>query len=100
MGESNQIIVGSKPTLNYVTACITLFNKGTIDVVLRARGKAINMAVEVAQLLKSKFVNDVSFSDILIDGETLIASNGKKISLPIIEITLSRKKTSLDNNNK
>src|SRR2546422_1001723 len=39
--ERKTVIVGrSKPLLNYVTACITMFNSGAELVVLRARGEA------------------------------------------------------------
>ena len=44
--ERKTVIVGqSKPLLNYVTACITMFNGCAKKVVLRSRGEAINMSV-------------------------------------------------------
>jgi len=84
------VIVGqSKPLLNYVTACITMFNGGAEHVVLRSRGVAINTAVDVAQLLKKKFVSEVQISKIQIDGEDVISRDGRQLSLPVLEIELS-----------
>jgi DNA-binding protein len=88
--ERRTVIVGkSKPLLNYVTACITMFNSGAEFVVLRARGDAINMAVDVAQLLKKRFVSNVKISNIVIDGETVTSRDGRQLNLPVLEIELS-----------
>src|SRR5271154_6034316 len=84
------VIVGqSKPLLNYVTACITMFNSGAEHVVLRSRGEAINMAVDVAQLLKTRFVSHMQISKIQIDGENVTSRDGRQLSLPVLEIELS-----------
>jgi DNA-binding protein len=89
-GETKTVIVGqSKPLLNYVTACITMFNSGAERVVLRSRGEAINMAVDVVQVLKKRFVSDVQISKIQIDGENLVSRDGRQLSLPVLEIELS-----------
>jgi len=95
MSETTKtVIVGqSKPLLNYVTACITMFNGGTEHVVLRSRGEAINMAVDVAQLLRTKFISQVQISKILIDGEDVVSKDGRQLSLPVLEIELSIPKT-------
>jgi archaea-specific DNA-binding protein len=87
------VIVGqSKPLLNYVTACITMFNGGAEHVVLRSRGEAINMAVDVAQLLRTKFFSQVQISKIQIDGEDVVSKDGRQLSLPVLEIELSMPK--------
>lgn len=89
-GETKTVIVGqSKPLLNYVTACITMFNSGAEHVVLRSRGEAINTAVDVAQLLKKRFVSQVQISNIQIDGEKVVSRDGRQLSLPVLEIELS-----------
>jgi DNA-binding protein Alba len=80
-GETKTVIVGqSKPLLNYVTACITMFNSGAEHVILRSRGEAINMAVDVVQVLKKRFVSQVEISKI------------QQLSLPVLEIELSMPK--------
>jgi archaea-specific DNA-binding protein len=89
-GETKTVIVGQyKPLLNYVTACITMFNSGAEHVVLRARGEAINMAVDVVQVLKKRFVSQVEISKIQIDGENVFSRDGRQLSLPVLEIELS-----------
>src|SRR5271169_2587040 len=93
-GETKTVIVGqSKPLLNYVTACITMFNSGAEHVILRSRGEAINMAVDVVQVLKKKFVSDVEISKIQIDGENVFSRDGRQLNLPVLEIELSMPKT-------
>ena len=88
--ETKTVIVGqSKPLLNYVTACITMFNSGAEHVVLRARGEAINMAVDVTQVLKKRFVSNVEISNITIDGENVTSRDGRQLNLPVLEIELS-----------
>jgi DNA-binding protein len=94
-GEKKTVIVGKperlggKPLLNYVTACITMFNSGAEHVVLRARGEAINVAVEVAQVLKKRFMSDVEICNIQIDGENVISRDGRQLNLPVLEIELT-----------
>jgi len=91
MSENRKtVIVGqSKPLLNYVTACITMFNGGAQQVVLRARGEAINMSVDVAQMLKKRFMSNVEISNIKIDGESVTSKDGRLLNLPVLEIELS-----------
>ena len=85
------VIVGAtKPVLNYVTACITVFNEGSEELLLRARGEAINVAVEVVQLLRRRFMDDVQISNVEIDGEIITARDGRRLNLPVLEITLSK----------
>ncbi len=92
-GETKTVIVGqSKPCLNYVTACLTMFNSGAEHVILRSRGEAINMAVDVVQLLKKRFVSEVQISNIQIDGENVVSRDGRQLSLPVLEIELSMPK--------
>lgn len=88
-GTKTVIVGQSKPLLNYVTACITMFNSGAERVVLRARGEAINMSVDVAQVLKKRFMSNVEISNITIDGENVVSRDGRQLNLPVLEIELS-----------
>ncbi len=91
MKQLKMVIVGrSKPVLNYVTACITIFNQGERSLMLRARGEAINIAIEVFQLLRSKFNGDVGIAKVSIDGDIVTTRQGKPRNLPVLEITLNR----------
>ena len=79
--------------LNYVTACITMFNSGAECVNLRARGEAINMEIEVVQMLRRRFVRNVRISNIQIDGDSVTSKDGRQLNLPVLEIELSMPQT-------
>ena len=52
MGETsdNSVFVGRKPIMNYVLACITLLHEGRKEINIKARGRAVCRAVDVADL--------------------------------------------------
>lgn len=84
------IIGSSKPLINYVTACITIFNQGERSLIIRARGQSINNAIDVFHLLKKQFLDDIGISKIEIDGENITNNKGRSVRLPVLEITLNR----------
>jgi DNA-binding protein len=91
LSQPKVIIVGTtKPVLNYVTACITLFNNGEKRIRLRARGRAINVAVEVVQLLRSRFMNDVVINAANIDGDVVVGRDGVPFRVAVLELELVR----------
>ena len=53
MTDENNIFIGNKPVMNYVLAVVTQINNGTSEVSLKARGRAINRAVDVAEIVKN-----------------------------------------------
>jgi DNA-binding protein len=55
----NVVLIGKKPVMNYVTACITFFNSGEKHVVVKARGRAISKAVDSVELLRRAFVKNL-----------------------------------------
>ncbi|MCS7145636.1 MAG: DNA/RNA-binding protein AlbA [Nitrososphaerota archaeon] len=84
-----QIIIGKKPVLRYVTACITTFNRGSNRVTLRARGRRISSCVDVVNALRRGFLTDIQIESINIGTET-ITINSKERKISYIEITLRR----------
>ncbi|MDQ1278894.1 MAG: archaea-specific DNA-binding protein [Thermoproteota archaeon] len=75
------VIVGSKPPLNYVTACLSLFNSGAAEVKIRARGQAICRAVDVVGLLRKGFVKDLKVRDISIGTQEFnLAGRSSRVS--------------------
>lgn len=42
--------------MSYVMACLTLFQNGTPDITIKARGRAISKAVDAAQIITKRFV--------------------------------------------
>ena len=64
MAEQNLVRVGRKPIMNYVTACVTLFNSGNDEVMVRARGRTIEKAIDIVQMLKRGFLKNVTILSI------------------------------------
>ncbi|MFH1180701.1 MAG: RNA-binding protein [Candidatus Bathyarchaeota archaeon] len=67
---SENIYIGSKPVINYVTALITAFQRApTVNVM--ARGRAISSAVDVVEVCKRSFLKDLEIENILIGTEQM-----------------------------
>ena len=49
--DPNTIYVGKKRVMNYVLACMTVLQTGSDTVSIKARGRSISAAVDVAQIL-------------------------------------------------
>jgi DNA-binding protein len=86
----NTVIVGKKPVMNYVMACVTLFNDGTKSVIIKARGQAISNAVDTVQLLRRAFVEDLNIQSIDIDTDELSRDGGYKTHVSTIDIVISK----------
>jgi DNA-binding protein len=84
----NLVKIGKKPTMNYVVACVTLFNTGVPEVVVRARGQSINKAVETVEMLRRAFFKNVQIHSVDIGTEQVQRDDGSMASLSTIEITL------------
>ncbi len=90
------VYVGSKPINAYILACVTQFTEGADEVTLKARGRAISRAVDVAEILRRKFMPDsVELVDVAISTETIDDSERGKSNVSAMEIIL-RKKTTAD----
>ena len=87
--KRNLVIMGMKPLMNYVVACLTLFNSGSETVIIRARGKHINKAVDMVELLTRVFLKDAKIQTINLGTDILTRDDGKKANVSTIEITLS-----------
>jgi DNA-binding protein len=87
--DERTIYVGKKPTMNYVLAVVTLFNSGSSEIVIKARGRSISRAVDVAEIVRHKFVSSATIKDIIIDTEPLTTEEGTTINVSSMEIILS-----------
>ena len=90
MSQPNLVRIGKKPIMNYVTACVTLFNSGNGEVMVRARGLAIEKAIDTVQMLKRGFLKDVTIKSINLGSEDITRFDGSRGNISTIEITLSR----------
>ncbi|MCL4345745.1 MAG: DNA-binding protein Alba [Candidatus Thermoplasmatota archaeon] len=89
MAEENIIYVGKKPTMNYVLAIVTQFNNNVDKIVIKARGKSISKAVDIAEITKNKFVQNLKYSRINIETEKVEGERGET-NVSSIEITLEK----------
>ena len=90
MAEESQVMIGKKPIMNYVVACLTAFNSGAKKVVVKARGRAISRAVDVVELLRRVFLKDVDVEKIEIGTQELSSPDRPKSNVSTIEIALIR----------
>jgi len=92
VAESNSVLVGKKPVMNYVLACITLFHGGAKEVNIKARGKAISRAVDVVEVVRRRFLPDVKIKKVGIGTEQVApkVEGGTATNVSTIEITLER----------
>ena len=93
LSNDNVVLIGKKPVMNYVTACITFFNSGEKQVIVKARGRAISRAVDTVELLRRAFVKDLEINFIRIDTEELFKVEGEKSNVSTIEIVVAKAKT-------
>ena len=90
MADDNVVLLGNKKPMSYVLATITQFNSGSSEVILKARGKAISRAVDVAEMVRRKFLTDVKAKKIEIGTEELTGNNDMKTNVSTIEIVLKK----------
>jgi DNA-binding protein len=83
------VVVGDKPTMNYVVACMTLFNSGVKPVKIRARGRHIEKAVDAVELLRRTFIRDAKLESIEIGTDELVRQDGSKANISVVEIRVS-----------
>jgi len=88
MTEDNLVYIGNKPVMNYVLAVVTQINGGLQEVTLKARGRAINRAVDVAEIVRNKFITDLELGDINISTEETENREGSMSNVSAIEIKL------------
>jgi DNA-binding protein len=89
MRQENIVYIGRKPVMNYVMAVLTnINNSNTGKVVLKARGKSITTAVDVAEITRSRYITGLKPS-IEISTETI--KDGDQVrNVSSISITLSK----------
>ena len=84
------VFIGTKPPMSYVLAVVTQFHDGNRKVHIKARGKAISRAVDVAEIVRNRFLDDVKVDEIKIGTEQLKGEKGEEINVSFVEITLGK----------
>ncbi len=88
MPEPATVHIGKKPTMNYVLAVVTHFNGGAAEVTVKARGRSISRAVDVAEIVRNRFVPGSKVRDVRITTEKLTGEDGRTASVSSIAIVL------------
>lgn len=89
MVDENTIFIGKKPLMSYVLAALRQINGDEGTLVIKARGKAISRAVDVAEILRHQYVQTANVDDIEISTERLTSDEGRESNVSSIEIFMS-----------
>ena len=87
--SENVVLIGQKPVMNYVVACLTFFNSGEKNVSVKARGRSISKAVDTVELLRRAFVKDLELENITIGTEKFQREEGSTRNVSTIEINVT-----------
>jgi archaea-specific DNA-binding protein len=89
---SNEIFVGKKPLMTYVTATLVQLANEPI-VVIKARGKSITRAVDVAQIIVKRMdMLGYKIGPVKIGSEQVQSPDGRTRNVSTIEVSISRAK--------
>ena len=86
----NTIFIGKKDMSAYVLAVTARFKDGHESVTIKARGKLISTAVDVAEIVRRKYVQDLKVGKIEIKTEVLEGEGGRTSNVSSIEIPLEK----------
>ncbi len=92
MTECNAVLIGKKPIMNYVLACITFFHGGAKEVSIKARGRSISRAIDVAEVVRHRFLPEIKIKKIGIGTDQLSPEQegDSTTNVSTIEITLAK----------
>jgi DNA-binding protein len=90
MSDSNVVYIGNKPVMNYCLAVLSSFQGNSGTVTLKARGRAISTAVDVAEVTRSRFMEDLAVENIEIGTEELEGMGGQPRNVSTISIILKK----------
>lgn len=88
--DPNTIYIGKKGVMGYVLAVVTQFNNGNSQVKIKARGNMISRAVDVAEIVRHRFLTSATVKGINISTEELLSEDGTKSKVSSIEIELAK----------
>src|ERR687890_570351 len=90
--SSNEIFIGKKPLMTYVTATLVqLANEPTV--VIKARGKSITRAVDVAQIIVKRMDTlGYKVGPVKIGSQAVQSQDGRNRNVSTIDVYISRAK--------
>ncbi|MFA5888405.1 MAG: DNA-binding protein Alba [Candidatus Nanoarchaeia archaeon] len=87
------IFVGSKPFMNYVTGVVMQFTtQNAENVVVKARGKFISKAVDIAEVAAKRFLEgQIVVGNIETNSEEFKNKEGRQVRVSTIAVALNKK---------
>lgn len=82
------VFVGKHTVMSYVMTVLQLVNDGVTTVILKARGKLISKAVDIAEVTRNRFLTDAKIESVVIGTEKL-TNDGVTRNVSTIDVTLS-----------
>ncbi len=91
VAEEGIVYVGKKPAINYVMATTLQINRGVKKIILKARGRSISRAVDVAEITRLKyFPGKIKITDLRTGTEEILDEEGNRRDISVIEIELTQ----------
>lgn len=90
MPGEDTVVVGKKETMQYVLAVATHFLAGNREVVVVAHGSSISRAVDVAEIVRTRFVPEAKYRDVRLSTERVKGEDGASTEIPSVRIRLTR----------
>ncbi|KZX14132.1 DNA-binding protein Alba [Methanobrevibacter curvatus] len=91
MKDENIVYIGNKPVITYALAVVTQMKEGNDTVIIKARGRTISRAVDVAEIVKNRFIPDSDVANIEISTEELKKYDETTTNVSTIEIHIKKK---------
>lgn len=89
--EINSVYIGKKSVMNYVLACITLFQAGDQEICVKARGRAVSRAIGVVEILRRRFMPDLYVKNVKIGAEKISREEGTiPVNVSSIEVIVKK----------
>ena len=91
--DDHTVFVGSRPFMNYVTGVVMQFTtQGAGEVFIKARGKFISRAVDIAEVASKRFLEgQIEVKDIKINSEEFTNKENRLVRVSTIEIAMGKK---------
>jgi DNA-binding protein len=90
MSAENVVYIGSKPVMNYCLAVLTSLKDEGSSCMLKARGRAISTAVDVAEVTRRRFMQNLTVENVEIGTEELESMEGRMRNVSTITIVLKK----------
>jgi len=90
MSDENIVYIGTKPIMVYCTAVLSQLRDEGSKVTLKARGRSISTAVDVAEVTKNRFLENLTIENIEIGTEALENQDGQMRNVSTIAIILKK----------